>query len=111
MRILEGPHAADGWKLHQWANDWMTAVPPGGGHPVIVKPGCVELTPAEAEWMRADRQAWKQGQRRHGLFWAHWQLGDDGRFTRTEPGRGYHATQARHGRRRGAARGDPEGNA
>lgn len=87
MKILKGPHAGDGYRPHQWANDWITAIPPDGGQPVIAKPGNVELTPEEADRMLASRREWADGNPRTGLFWTHWQLTPERRFTLTDAAR------------------------
>jgi hypothetical protein len=33
------------------------------------------------------------GMMRHGMFWEHWQLGDDGRFTLTDAGQAHLAAR------------------
>jgi hypothetical protein len=59
VKILNGPNAGDRYRAHQWANDWITADPPGGGPPVIAKPGNVELTADEVARFEAHRQRWQ----------------------------------------------------
>jgi hypothetical protein len=99
VKILTGQNACDGWTPHQFANDWVTAGPTGGGHPIVVEPSNVQLTACEAERMRADRQGWETDRRRHGMFWEHWQLGDDGRFTLTDAGQAHLAARPSRARR------------
>ena len=101
MRILTGQHAGDGYRPHQWANDWITAVPPGGGQPVIASPGNVELDADDLERFRAHYQRWAGDRRTGGQFWAHWQL-DGNRLTLTEAARA--ALAARTPRPRGTRR-------
>jgi len=80
MRIITGKDAGDGYRLHQWANDWITADPPGGGRPVIAKPLNVELTEDETTVMAASYMRFLNGERHCGQFWHHWELIEDGRF-------------------------------
>ena len=84
MKILTGKNAGDGYRLHQWANDWMTADPPGGGRPVIAKPLNVELTEDEYVRMSASYMRFLAGERHCGLFWVHWELLEDGTFRERE---------------------------
>jgi hypothetical protein len=100
MRILTGPHGGDGYRPHQWANDWITADPPGGGNPVIARPGNVELADEDLERFTAHRQRWLDDRRTGGQFWVHWQL-DGHRLVPTEAGQAYLA--ARRRRPRGGA--------
>jgi hypothetical protein len=86
MRILKGKTTGDGYKLHQWANDWITCDGPDGRQNVIAKPLNVQLEGDEYWRMRESYVAWWQrGDRSCGLFWVHWKLELDGTFTRREP--------------------------
>lgn len=86
MRILTGDHEGDGYRPHQWANTWIHADPPGGGHPVIANPGNVELDDADLERFQAHRARWEQDHHTGGRFWVYFQI-DGRRFTLTETGR------------------------
>lgn len=73
MRIIHGKHAGETGRLHQFANDWMTA----WEFPTAVfSPTSVELTPDEVIAVRAADPA------HLGMFWTMWNLDDEtGRFT------------------------------
>jgi hypothetical protein len=81
MKILKGKNAGDGYRLHQWANDWMTADAPDGA-PVIAKPLNVQLDGDEQRRMRESYERFLDGERHCGQFWHHWELKDDGTFAR-----------------------------
>jgi hypothetical protein len=96
VKILSGPNAGDGYRVHQRANDWIMANLPGGGRPVIAKPGTVELTAGDVARFEARRQRRQDDQRAGGQFWVHWQL-EGNRLTLTEAD---HAELARRATRR-----------
>jgi hypothetical protein len=83
VRILRGKNAADGYKLHQFANDWIHASGHGREN-IIVRPLNVQvdgdehrrLTESYARW-QADPSA-----EQVGFFWQLWQLNADGTFSR-----------------------------
>lgn len=88
MKILKGKIAADGYELHQFANDWITACGHGRDN-IIVKPPNVQVDGAEYRRLSDSYGRWQAdpSTERVGLFWHHWQLNPDGRFSRREDGR------------------------
>lgn len=79
MKILKGKHAGDGYRLHQWANDWIST-DSAGGKPVIVGPLNVQLEGDEYWQMRQSYSRFLSGEVNCGLFWRHYELQTDGTF-------------------------------
>jgi hypothetical protein len=82
VKILRGKNAGDGYKVHQWANDWITADGHGKQN-IVLRPLNVQLEGDEYWRAFEDYTAfWQQGDRRSGMFWQLWKLELDGTFTR-----------------------------
>ena len=99
MKILTGKSAGDGYRLRQWANDWISCDAPDG-RPVIAKPLNVELDDDEYWRMRESYIAWwQQGDRRCGQFWPTYRLRADDRRFELSPEAAKIATERRLRRR------------
>jgi hypothetical protein len=83
VKILTGKRRGEVVKLHQWANDWITA-DTEDGRPLVLKPPMVEVEGDEYQRLTESYGRFQQGDKRTGFFWRAWALGDDGRFTRRE---------------------------
>ena len=86
MRILKGKKAGGGYKLHQWANDWITYDNPDGtASPRPERPLNVQVEGDEYWRMCESHSRFMSGDRSCGQFWLIWDLQLDGTFTRREP--------------------------
>lgn len=70
MRV---PRRTGDYKLHQWANDWISADGPEG-QPVIVNPVGIELESDEVARLFADHERYLAGDRGSGFFWDRYEL-------------------------------------
>lgn len=87
MKILKGKRAGDGYKLHQWANDWITYDNPDGTpSPHPVHPLNVQVE-GDEEWRMLESYVawWQHDDRRCGHFWPSWDLQPDGTYRPRRP--------------------------
>lgn len=90
MKILSGKHRGATARLHQFANDWITA-DIGDLQSVILKPPQIELDDDEYQRMYESYLRFARGERTAGQFWRHWELRSDGRLYRRPPEPGHPA--------------------
>jgi hypothetical protein len=81
MKVLSGKYEGRTARLHQFANDWITA-DIGAVQSVVLKPHQVELDDGEYERMHESYLRFCQDGRAGGQFWKHWQLLASGRLAR-----------------------------
>lgn len=75
------PRRTGEYRLHQWANDWLSADEVETGRPIIASPRGAKLTDEEAERLREDYNEFLQlagaglpNQHHAGVFWLEWCL-------------------------------------
>lgn len=81
MKVIKGKLAGDGYKLHQFANDWITADDPHG-RPMTLKPDAIQIAGKEFEVMCESYRRYLEGSRKEGYFWDAWELRPDGTLRR-----------------------------
>lgn len=73
MRVRAGKYAGHIGRVHQFANDWMSAYLENVERPVILRPSQVQLEPDERGIVLNATGV--------GTFWQEWRLNPDGTFT------------------------------
>jgi hypothetical protein len=74
VKIIRGKHRGKTAKIHQFANNWISADIDGGG-PAILSPLHVKLSTLEVSLIMKGRDTGKAG-----YFWQRWALRTDGTF-------------------------------
>jgi hypothetical protein len=86
VKVLSGKYRGREARLHQFANDWITA-DIGAVQSVVLKPHMVELNGDEFERMHESYLRFCQDGRAGGQFWKHWRLLASGRLAPRQQGR------------------------
>lgn len=73
MIITRGKRAGQTARLHQYANDWISA-DDQDGRPIILNPTSVRLEPGEREAMKEHVST--------GSFWTTYEVRDDGQIVK-----------------------------
>lgn len=77
MIILRGKRKGETARLHQYANDWISADAQDGSA-IILNPTSVRLEPGEREQMETHTST--------GFFWRRYEVRDDGQIVKRRRG-------------------------